>query len=210
MNVVWWLIALLSISLAPLLFAQQAPRSLADAELSSLVGIYKDIHSHPELSGQEERTAALVAKELRAAGCPVTEHVGKYENSKLKAYGVVGVIKNGDRPTVLVRTETGALPVEAETGLPDASTVVATNDEVKDVRVTQSGGHGTDIAAFTGTASARGKLKNQWNGTIAFVVQPAEEVGTGARARLNDGLYDRFGKPDFALGFHDKADLHTG
>src|SRR4029077_17773761 len=81
--------------------AQQTPQSLADAELPSLLGIYKDLHSHPELSGYEERTAALVAKELRATGCEVTEHVGKYENSKLKAYGVVGVMKNGDGPTVL-------------------------------------------------------------------------------------------------------------
>src|SRR5262249_22432558 len=116
MNVVWWLIALLSISLAPLLFAQQAPQSLADAELPSLVGMYKDIHSHPELSGQEERTAALVAKELRAAGCQVTEHLGKYENSKLKAYGVVGVMKNGDGPTFLLRTDTDAFPLDEETG----------------------------------------------------------------------------------------------
>src|SRR5262249_11446627 len=115
------LILLLSISLAPLLFAQQTPQSLADAELLSLLGIYKDLHTHPELSGHEERTAALVAKELRAVGCQVTEHVGKYENSKLKAYGVVGVMKNGDGPTVLVRTDMDALPVEEDTGLPYAS-----------------------------------------------------------------------------------------
>ena len=106
--------------------AQQTPQSLADAELPSLLGIYKDIHSHPELSAQEERTAALVAKELRAAGCEVTEHLGKYENSKLKAYGVVGVMKNGAGPTVLVRSDLDALPVHEETGLPYASTV---NDE---------------------------------------------------------------------------------
>src|SRR5215813_11805559 len=108
MNVVWWLIALLSILLTPLLFAQQTPQSLADAELPSLLTMYKDLHTHPELSGQEERTAALVAKELRAAGCQVTEHLGKYENSKLKPYGVVGVMKNGDGPTVLVRTDMDA------------------------------------------------------------------------------------------------------
>src|SRR5262249_48907840 len=210
MNVVWWLIALLSISQAPLLFAQQAPRSLADAELSSLVGMYKDIHSHPELSGQEERTAALIAKELRAAGCQVTEHVGKYEDSKLKAYGVVGVMKNGDGPTVLVRTDTDALPVEEATGLPYASQVVVKNDEGKDVHVMHACGHDTHIAAFIGTARALEKLKDQWHGTIVFVAQPAEEIGTGARALLKDGLYDRFGKPNFALGFHDKADLETG
>ena len=99
------LILLLSIGVAPLILSQQKPQSLADAELPSLLGMYKDIHAHPELSGQEERTAALVAKELRAAGCEITEHLGKYENSKLRGYGVVGVIKNGDGPTVLVRTD---------------------------------------------------------------------------------------------------------
>jgi amidohydrolase len=204
------LILLLSMWVAPLVLAQQTPQSLADAELPSLLGIYKEIHSHPELSGYEERTAALVAKELRAAGCQVTEHLGKYQNSKLKAYGVVGVMKNGDGPTVLVRTDTDALPVEEETGLPYASKVVAKNDEGKDVHVMHACGHDTHIAAFIGTARSLGKLKDQWHGTIVFVAQPAEEIGTGARALLNDGLYDRFGKPNFALGFHDKADVEAG
>ena len=204
------LILLLSIWIGPLILAQQTPQSLADAELPSLLGIYKDIHSHPELSGHEERTAGLVANELRAAGCQVTEHVGKYENSKLKAYGVVGVMKNGDGPTVLVRTDTDALPVEEETGLPYASKVVVKNDDGRDVHVMHACGHDTHIAAFIGTARALGKLKDQWHGTIVFVAQPAEEIGTGARALLNDGLYDRFGKPNFALGFHDKADVEAG
>ena len=204
------LILLLSMWIAPLILAQQTPQTLADAELPSLLGIYKDIHTHPELSGHEERTAALVAKELRAAGCQVTEHVGKYENSKLKAYGVVGVMKNGDGPTVLVRTDVDALPVEEETGLPYASKVVVKNDDGKDVHVMHACGHDTHIAAFIGTARALGKLKDQWHGTIVFVAQPAEEIGTGARALLKDGLYDRFGKPNFALGFHDKADVEAG
>jgi amidohydrolase len=204
------LILLLSIWIAPLILAQQTPQSLADAELPSLLGIYKDLHSHPELSGHEERTAALVAKELRAAGCQVIEHVGKYENSKLKAYGVVGVMKNGDGPTVLVRTDTDALPVEEDTGLPYASRVVVKNEDGRDVHVMHACGHDAHVAAFIGTARALGKLKDQWHGTIVFVAQPAEEIGTGARALLNDGLYDRFGKPNFALGFHDKADVEAG
>src|SRR5215813_14240292 len=210
MKAVSFAIILTSI-LTPLLgVAQQTPQSLANAELPSLLVIYKDIHSHPELSGQVERTAALVAKELRAAGCQIAEHVGKYENSKLKAYGVVGVMKNGDGPTVLVRTDMDALPVEEETGLPYASKVVAKNDDGKDVHVMHACGHDTHVAAFIGTARALGKLKDQWRGTIVFVAQPAEEIGTGARALLKDGLYDRFGKPNFALGFHDKADLEAG
>jgi amidohydrolase len=203
-------IFLLTILPALYLFAQPTPQSLADADLPSLLGIYKDIHSHPELSAHEERTAALVAKELRAAGCQVTEHLGKYEKSDLKGYGVVGVMKNGDGPTVLVRTDMDALPVEEETGLPYASKVVAKNEEGKDVHVMHACGHDVHIAAFIGTARALGKLKDQWRGTIVFVAQPAEEIGTGARALLKDGLYDRFGKPNFALGFHDKADLETG
>ena len=204
------LISLLLIGATSKLPAQQTPQSLAEAELPSLVAIYKDIHTHPELSGYEERTAALIAKELRAAGCQVTEHVGKYENSKHNAYGVVGVMKNGDGPTVLVRTDTDALPVEEETGLPYASKVVAKNDEGKDVHIMHACGHDTHVAAFIGTVRALGKLKDQWHGTIVFVAQPAEEIGAGARALLKDGLYERFGKPNFALGFHDKADLETG
>jgi amidohydrolase len=210
MKTISWSIVLLSILVPALGVAQQTPQSLADTELPSLLAIYKDIHSHPELSGHEERTAALIAKELRAAGCQVTEHLGKYENSKLKGYGVVGVMKNGDGPTVLARTDMDALPVEEETGLPYASKTVAKNEEGKDVHVMHACGHDTHIAAFIGTARALAKLKDQWHGTILFVAQPAEETGNGARALLKDGLYEKFGKPNFALGFHDKADLETG
>src|SRR6266513_1187382 len=210
MNVRFLSILSLLASLPLSVFAQQTPQSLADAELPSLLGIYRDLHSHPELSGYEERTAASVAKELRATGCQVTEHLGKYENSKLKGYGVVGVMKNGDGPTVLVRTDMDALPVTEDTGLPYGSKAVAKNDEGKDVHVMHACGHDAHMAAFIGTARALAKLKDRWHGTIVFVAQPAEELGTGARALLKDGLYDRFGKPNFALGFHDKADLETG
>ena len=190
--------------------AQQTPQSLADAELPSLLTIYKDVHSHPELSTQEQRTSALVAKELRAAGCEVTEDFGKYDNPKLKSYGVIGIMKNGDGPKVLVRTDMDALPVDEETGLPYASKVVATNDEGKEVHVMHACGHDAHVSMFIGVARALAKLKDQWHGTIIFVAQPAEELGSGARALLNAGLYQKFGKPDFALGFHDKADLQTG
>jgi amidohydrolase len=210
MKTVSFSILLLSILAPALALAQQTPQSLADAELPSLLAIYKDIHTHPELSGHEERTASLIAKELRAAGCQVTEHLGKYQNSNLKGYGTVGVMKNGEGPVVLVRTDMDALPVEEETGLPYASKAVAKNVEGKDVHVMHACGHDTHMAAFIGTARALAKLKDQWHGTIVFVAQPAEEMGTGARALLKDGLYDRFGKPNFALGFHDKADLEAG
>src|SRR6267378_1846186 len=182
----------------------------AISELPSLLSIYKDIHAHPELSGHEEKTAALVAKELRAAGCEVTENFGKYDDPKLKCYGVVGVMKNGNGPTVMVRTDMDALPVHEETGLPYASTVTTKNDDGRDVSVMHACGHDAHMSAFIGTARALVKLKDQWHGTILFVAQPAEETGNGARALLNAGLYEKFGKPDFALGFHDKADLETG
>ena len=191
-------------------FAQATPQSIADGELASLLTIYKDIHSHPELSTQEQRTAAIVAKELRAAGCEVTEDFGKYDNPKLRSYGVIGIMKNGDGPTVLVRTDMDALPVDEETGLPYASKVVAKNDDGKEVHVMHACGHDAHISMFIGVARALAKLKDQWHGTIIFVAQPAEELGSGARALLNGGLYQKFGKPDFALGFHDKADMQTG
>jgi amidohydrolase len=200
----------LSILISRSVFGQQTLQSLADAELPSLLGIYKDVHTHPELSAHEERTSAIIAKELRAAGCQVTEHLGKYEKSDLKGYGVVGVMKNGDGPTVLVRTDMDALPVEEQTGLPYASEVVAKNDEGKDVHVMHACGHDAHISMFIGVVRALAKLKDQWHGTILFVAQPAEETGNGARALLRDGLYQTFGKPDFALGFHDKADMQTG
>lgn len=180
------------------------------SELPSLLAIYKDLHSHPELSWHEEKTSAFVAKELRATGCEVTENFGKYDNPNLKSYGVIGIMKNGTGPTVLVRTDMDALPVHEETGLPYASTVVTKNDEGKDVPVGHMCGHDAHMSAFIGTARALQRLKDQWAGTIMFVAQPAEETGNGARALLKGGLYNRFGRPDFALGFHDKADLQTG
>src|ERR1051326_2584692 len=204
------LISLVSVWVAPLVLAQQTPHSLADAELPSLLTIYKDLHSHPELSTKEERSAGIVAKELRATGDEVTENFGKYDNSPWKCYGVVGVMKNGPGPTVVVRTDMDALPVHEETGLPYASKVTTRTDEGKEVPVMHACGHDAHMAMFIGVARALAKLKDQWRGTIVFVGQPAEEAGDGARALLHAGLYEKFGKPEFALGFHDKADLQTG
>jgi hippurate hydrolase len=196
--------------LPALAIAQQTPQSLADAELPSLLAIYKDIHTHPELSGHEEQTSTLIAKELRAVGCDVTEHFGKYDNVNFKSCGVIGILKNGDGPTVLVRTDMDALPVEEQTGLPYASKVTTKTDDGKDVHVMHACGHDAHISIFIGVARALAKLKDQWHGTILFVAQPAEETGNGARALLKAGLYEKFGKPAFALGFHDKADMQIG
>jgi hippurate hydrolase len=201
--------SLLFASAAPL-FAQQTPQSLANAELPSLLTIYKDLHTHPELSMHEERSAAIVARELKVAGCEVTERVGKYGKPGATCFGVVGVMKNGAGPTVLVRTDLDALPVHEETGLPYASTVTTKNDEGKEVSVMHACGHDIHMSTLIGTARALGRLKDKWHGTILFVGQPAEEMVGGARAMLKDGLYTRWPKPDYALGFHDNAQIQTG
>lgn len=190
--------------------AQPSVEKIAEGELPALLAIYKDLHSHPELSAQEGRTAGIIAKELRAVGCDVTEHFGRYDKPELKGYGVIGLMKNGDGPTVLVRTDMDALPVEEQTGLPYASKISTKNDEGRDVHVMHACGHDAHMAAFIGVARVLGRLKDQWQGTIVFVGQPAEETGNGARALLQAGLYTRFGKPNFALGFHDNAQMETG
>src|SRR5713226_4901311 len=211
MNIRSFSILILSIFASRFALAQEMTvEKTAVSELPSLLAIYKDLHSHPELSWHEEKTSAFVAKELRATGCEVTANFGKYDNPNLKSYGVIGIMKNGTGPTVLVRTDMDALPVHEETGLPYASNVVTKNDEGKDVPVGHACGHDAHMAAFIGTARALQRLKDQWQGTIMFVGQPAEETGNGARALLKGGLYNRFGKPNFALGFHDKADLEIG
>lgn len=192
------------------LFAQQTPQQIADAELPSLVAIYKDLHAHPELSTQEERSAGIVAKELKAAGFEVTERVGKYEKPGLTCYGVIGVMKNGAGPTVMVRTDLDGLPMREETGVPYASTVVTKNDAGQDVGVMHGCGHDIHMSAFIGTARALAKLKDKWKGTVIFIGQPAEETVGGARALLKDGLYTRWPKPDYVLGLHDDAEIAAG
>src|SRR5947207_406395 len=200
---------LLFISAASL-FAQQTPQSLANTQLPSLLAIYKDLHTHPELSMHEERSAAIVANELKVAGCEVTERVGKYDKPGATCFGVVGVMKNGAGPTVLVRTDLDALPVHEETGMPYASTVTTKNDEGKEVPVMHACGHDIHMSTLIGTARGLGKLKDRWQGTIIFVGQPAEETVGGARALLKDGLYTRWPKPNYALALHDDAEIETG
>ena len=191
-------------------FAQQTPQQIADAELPSLLTIYKDLHTHPELSTHEERSAAIVAKELKAAGYEVTEKVGKYDKPGLTSYGVIGVMKNGDGPVVAVRTDLDALPVHEETGVPYASTVTTKNDAGQEVSVMHACGHDIHMSTFIGTARALAKMKDKWKGTVIFIGQPAEETVGGARALLKDGLYTRWPKPNYVLGLHDDAEIATG
>jgi amidohydrolase len=190
--------------------AQQPLDGMLDREIAQLVSTYKTLHGAPELSHHEEKTAAFVASQLRALGYTVTERVGKYAEAEWTSYGVVAVMKNGAGPTVLVRTELDALPVEEKTGLPYASTVKTKNDAGQEVSVMHACGHDIHITTFLGTAKMLAVLKDQWHGTLVMIGQPAEETVNGARAMLADGLYTRFPKPDFALALHDSADVAAG
>ncbi|WEF35877.1 amidohydrolase [Pseudoduganella chitinolytica] len=158
-----------------------------------LDGIYKDLHAHPEIAFQEVRTAARLAAEMRKLGFDVTEKVGKT--------GIVAVLRNGAGPTVLVRTELDGLPMEEKTGLPYASRARATS-EGRDSFVTHSCGHDIHMAGWLGAARTLVELKSQWQGTLVFIGQPAEEITSGARAMLEDGLFKRFPKPDYAFALH--------
>ncbi|HEY6216441.1 MAG TPA: amidohydrolase [Pyrinomonadaceae bacterium] len=184
--------------------------AMIDRDIASWITTYKNLHTTPELSHREEKTSAFVAGELRKLGFTVTERIGKYENAQWSGYGVVGVLRNGPGPTVLVRTELDALPVEEKTGLAYASQVKSKNDAGLDVSVMHACGHDIHMTSFLGTAKMLTELKSRWSGTLIMLGQPAEETGDGANAMLRDNLYANFPKPDFAIALHDKPELETG
>jgi amidohydrolase len=190
--------------------AQQSLDAMIDRDIGSLVTTYKALHAAPELSHYEEKTSSFFANQLRSLGYTVTERVGKYETPQWTSYGVVAVMKNGAGPTVLLRTELDALPVDEKTGLPYASKVKTKNEAGQDVGVMHACGHDIHITSMLGTAKMLSELKSEWRGTLVLLGQPAEEVVDGARAVLRDGLYDRFPKPDFVIALHDSADLEAG
>jgi hippurate hydrolase len=181
-----------------------------ERDLPSLVATYKALHAAPELSHYEQKTSAFFAAQLRTLGYTVTERVGKYENPQWTGYGVVAVLKNGAGPTVMLRTELDALPVAEKTGLPYASTVKMLNDAGQEVSVMHACGHDIHMTSMLGTAKLLAELKDQWQGTLVIIGQPAEEVIDGARSVLRDGLYERFPKPDYVIALHDSADLEAG
>jgi len=176
--------------------------SITKQELPSLVELYKELHANPELSLHEVETAARVAKELRAAGLEVTEKVG--------GHGIVGVLRNGDGPVILVRTDLDALPVKELTGAPYASTKVVKDDQGNEVNVMHACGHDIHMASFIGTARVLAKTKGQWKGTVVMIGQPAEERVLGARFMLRDGLFTKFPKPDKAVALHCASDMAHG
>lgn len=173
-----------------------------DALYPDLAALYQDLHRNPELSRHEEKTSAKLAERLRALGYDVTDHVG--------GFGVVGVMKNGRGPTLLIRADMDALPVEEKTGLPYASTVHAKNDAGDTVPVMHACGHDVHVTSLVGAAALLAKAKNLWRGTLLLVGQPGEEGASGASAMLADGFLTRFPKPDFAIALHDVSTLPAG
>jgi len=181
-----------------------------DKTMDWLLTTYKMLHAAPELSHHEEKTSEFFASELHKLGFTVTDHIGKYEHPEWTGYGVVGVMKNGTGPTVLLRTELDALPVDEKTDLPYASKVKAKNDAGVEVSVMHACGHDIHITSMLGTAKTLAALKNNWHGTLVILGQPAEETIDGARAVLRDGLYTKIPQPDFVIALHDSAELETG
>jgi amidohydrolase len=179
-----------------------AVRAWTDAAAPELLELYKSLHAHPELSFQEVETAKLVAARLRALGFEVTPGVG--------GHGLVGVLKNGPGPTVMVRTDLDALPIVESTGLEFASKVKVRQADGSEVGAMHACGHDVHMAVFAGTAAMLARLKDQWQGTLVFLGQPAEERGSGAHAMLADGLFERFPRPDRCLALHCHASLAAG
>ena len=164
------------------------------ALLPNLKSIYTDIHSHPELSLQETRTAGIAADSLRKAGFDVTTGIGRT--------GVVGVLRNGDGPTVMLRADMDALPIKEATGLPYASTVVAKDRDGNATPVGHMCGHDMHVTWLIGTATLFSQVRTGWKGTLMAVFQPAEETAEGSQAMIDDGFFTRFPKPDVILGQH--------
>lgn len=164
--------------------------------------LYLDLHSNPELAMHEKQTAFKLAERLKAMGFDVTSGVG--------GTGIVAVLQNGSGPTVLLRTDMDALPVEEKTQLPYASHVVAKTDSGAQVPVMHACGHDVHMASWIGTAKLMVTNREHWHGTLILVGQPAEETGEGASAMIKDGLFTRFPKPDFALAIHDSPNLPAG
>jgi hippurate hydrolase len=162
--------------------------------LPELEALYTDLHAHPELSMQETRTAGMAADRLRADGFEVTTGVGKT--------GVIGLLRNGEGPTVMLRADMDALPVKEETGLPYASTVTAADSNGETVPVMHACGHDMHVTWLAGATALFARNRDAWRGTLMAVFQPAEETAAGAQAMIGDGLFTRFPKPDVILGQH--------
>ena len=179
-----------------------------DSNIADWVGTYKYLHEHPELSGEEKETSALVASQLRKIGYEVTDHFGRYQDGNT-AYGVVAVLRNGSGPTLYVRTDMDALPVTENTGLAYASKVKEKRPN-GEVGVMHACGHDLHMTVLLGTAKMMVETKDKWSGTLVLIGQPAEETSGGAAAMLRAGLYGKFPKPDYVIALHDSSALPAG
>lgn len=190
------LLLMLGVALMTTVPAHAAPlKEAVAADLPSLISFYRELHASPELSGQEVKTAAKLARKVKSLGFKVTTGVG--------GTGVVAVLENGPGPVLLLRTDMDALPVTEATGLPYASTVRTKTANGVDTGVMHACGHDIHMTSWIGTARRLAALKAQWSGTLVMIAQPAEEIGAGASAMLDDGLYQRFPKPSTVIAFHD-------
>lgn len=196
-----WVLAATAIALAAQAQAQDLSAEVA-ADMPELMELYRDLHAHPELSFQEHQTAAKLAARMRALGFDVTEGVGQT--------GVVSVMKNGEGPTVMIRADMDGLPVIEQTGLPFASDQRGISTAGVESGIMHACGHDTHMAGFVGAAQRLVANRDAWSGTLVMILQPAEELGLGALAMLEDGLYTRFPKPDYAIAFHDAAQFPAG
>ncbi len=177
-------------------------RDALAADMPGLMELYRDLHAHPELSFEEHETAAKLAARMRELGFDVTEQVGRT--------GIVAVMENGEGPAVMLRADMDGLPVSEQTGLPFASQETATPASGVTTGVMHACGHDTHMAAWIGAAQLLAGSRDGWNGTLVMIAQPAEELGLGALAMLEDGLYTRFPKPDYVIAFHDAAQFPAG
>lgn len=195
-----------AISAALLLLSPFAQATTLDLNLKKsmpeIEKLYLDLHQSPELSYHEKETGQKLAKQLKQLGFTVTDNVG--------GYGVVGIYENGDGPTVMIRTDTDGLPIVEQTGKPYASKVTVTNDAGATVGVMHGCGHDIHMSSFIGTAQQLMTHKDQWQGTLMMVAQPAEEVGGGAKAMLKEGLFTKYPTPDHVIGLHVSASVPAG
>jgi len=195
-----------AISAALLLLSPFAQATTLDLNLQKTMPeiekLYLDLHQSPELSYHEKETGQKLAKQLKQLGFTVTDNVG--------GYGVVGIYENGDGPTIMIRTDTDGLPIVEQTGKPYASKVTVTNDAGATVGVMHGCGHDIHMSSFIGTAQQLMTHKDQWQGTLMMVAQPAEEVGGGAKAMLKEGLFTKYPTPDHVIGLHVSASVPAG
>ncbi|HYI96959.1 MAG TPA: amidohydrolase [Bryobacteraceae bacterium] len=177
-------------------------QSLTERQSASLLQLYTHLHLNPELPLHEVKTSERIAKELEGAGYTVTRNIG--------GHGLVGVLKNGDGPVVMVRTDLDGLPVIEETGLSYASQVRSKDSQGREVGVMHACGHDIHMTSFVGTARLLSQLRQHWRGTLLMVGQPAEELSTGSKAMLADGIFKRFPVPNYILALHSDAGLAAG